>query len=57
MHGSVHGWVHGMLQGMLPRLDLSIGGCLDGDGDGGEVVGVVSCEMEIFIFFSLRGVD
>ena len=39
----------------LVRLDLSIGGGLDGDlsigggldGDGVEVVGVVSCEMEI----------
>ena len=28
----------------LVRLDLGVGGGLDGDGD--EVVGVVSCEME-----------
>ena len=36
----------------LVRLDLSIGGGLDGDSDGEEVVGVVSCEIEkIFVFF------
>ena len=43
MHGSVHGVVHGAL-GVLPglvRLDLGIGGGLDGGGE--EVVGVVSC--------------
>ena len=28
----------------LVRLDLGVGGVLDGDGE--EVVGVVSCEME-----------
>ena len=39
-----HGALHGALPGLV-RLDLSIGGGLDGDGEG--VVGVVSCEMEI----------
>ena len=38
MHGSVHGL--GRLHGLV-RLDLSIGGGLDGDGE--EVVGMVSC--------------
>ena len=44
MHGSVHGEVHGW-------LDLGVGRGLDGDGDGEEVVGVVSCEMEIYLCF------
>ena len=30
----------------LVRLNLSIGGGLDSGGDGGEVVGVVSCEIK-----------
>ena len=56
MHGSVHGWCMGVWLGdvlwglgkcmcilpLLVRLDLGIGGGLDGDGE--EVVGVVSCE-------------
>ena len=35
----VHGWLPGLV-----RLYLGIGGGPDGDGE--EVVGVVSCEME-----------
>ena len=33
------------LHGLVRRLDLGVGRGLDGDGE--EVVGVVSCEMEI----------
>ena len=43
----VYEWLSGLV-----RLDLGIGGGLDGDGE--EVVGVVSCEMEN-IFKEIRG--
>ena len=36
--------MHGLLQPGLVRLDLGVGGGLDGGGK--EMVDVVSCEME-----------
>ena len=38
-------WVLGMLPGLV-RLGLGVGGGLDGEE--GEVVGMVSCEMGMF---------
>ena len=34
----------------LVRLDLGVGSGLDGEGE--EVVGVVKCEMEIYVYKS-----
>ena len=52
---AVHGWCMGgawLLPGLV-RLDLGVGGGLDGYGE--EVVGVVSCEMGIYLFVSNLG--
>ena len=47
---SSHGLIGGAWVGVLPvlvRLGLGVGGGLDGDGE--EVVGVVSCEVENYL--------
>ena len=39
----------------LVTLDLVVGGGLDGDGE--EVVGVVSCEMENYMVINLNRIE